>query len=333
MIVSHCGTCKAIENSVPVTAPGVFHLAIPTRIEPTVTPFGFLCCNKPPGMTSRDVVNVVQRRLPRKTKVGHAGTLDPLAQGVLVLGVGPAVRLVPYIQQQPKHYQATFRIGSSSISGDLEGEITEFPDLPIPTRDQLTAAAQKLTGEIEQVPPAHSAIWVDGQRAYRRIRAGEDFEMPSRKVQIDHLEITRYDFPEIDLNIICGSGTYIRTLGIDLAVATESTAVMSFLSRIGVGPFLLNNSVSIDALKEDDLEQHLLPVSLAVQHLPCLQIDDEETTHLGHGVCLDQVDLSKTPNNSTEMTEIAAVTQDGQLRAILRLKRGQWCPYRVFPIN
>ena len=284
-------------------------------------------------MTSRDVVNVVQRRLPRKTKVGHAGTLDPLAQGVLVLGVGPAVRLVPYVQQHPKHYQATFRIGSSSVSGDLEGEITEFPDLPIPTRDQLTAAAKNLTGEINQVPPAHSAIWVDGQRAYRRIRAGEDFEMPSRKVQIDHLEITRYDFPEIDLDIICGSGTYIRTLGIDLAVAAKSTAVMSFLSRIGVGPFLLNHSVSIDALKEDDLERHLLPVSLAVQHLPCLQITDEDTTRLGHGLCLDQVDLSETSNNTTDLTEIAAATQDGQLRAILRLKRGQWCPYRVFPIN
>ena len=106
-------------------------------------------------MTSRDVVNVVQRRLPRKTKVGHAGTLDPLAEGVLVLGVGPAVRLVPYVQQQPKHYLATFRIGSSSVSGDLEGDISEFPDLPIPPREQLEQAARDLTGQIEQVPPAH----------------------------------------------------------------------------------------------------------------------------------------------------------------------------------
>jgi tRNA pseudouridine55 synthase len=283
-------------------------------------------------MTSRDVVNVVQRRLPRKTKVGHAGTLDPLAEGVLVLGVGPAVRLVPYVQQQPKHYQATFRIGSSSVSGDLEGEITDFPDLPIPTRDQLNQAALNLTGEIEQIPPAHSAIWVDGQRAYRRIRAGEEFEMPSRKVQINTLEITRYAFPEVDLNIICGSGTYIRTLGIDLAVHAGSTAVMSFLSRIGVGPFHLKNSVSIDALREDDLEPHFLPASLAIQHLPCVKVTDEDATRLGHGLCLDQTHLDETnPSENENIKEVAAMTQDGQLRAIVRLKRGQWCPYRVFP--
>ena len=283
-------------------------------------------------MTSRDVVNVVQRRLPRKTKVGHAGTLDPLAEGVLVLGVGPAVRLVPFVQQQPKHYQATFRIGSSSISGDLEGEITDFPDLPVPTRDQLENAAQTLTGEIEQVPPAHSAIWVDGQRAYRRIRAGEEFEMPSRKVQIDVLEITRYDSPEVDLNIICGSGTYIRTLGIDLAVNAGSTAVMSFLSRIGVGPFLLQNSVSIETLRKDELEPHLLPVSLAVGHLPRVQVTNEDATRLGHGLCPNELDFSETDaGKDQDITEAAAMTQDGQLRAIVRLKQGQWCPYRVFP--
>jgi tRNA pseudouridine55 synthase len=256
--------------------------------------------------------------------------------------VGPAVRLVPYVQQQPKHYQATFRVGSSSVSGDLEGEISEFPDLPIPTRDQLEGAAKKLTGEIEQIPPAHSAIWVDGQRAYRRIRAGEEFEMPSRKVQIDTLEITRYEFPEVNLSIVCGSGTYIRTLGIDLAVNVGSTAVMSFLSRIGVGPFLLKDSVSIDALKNDELEPHFLPASLAIQHLPCVKVTDEDATRLGHGLCLDEVKPSAAtqpettqteaaPANGQDITEVAAMTQDGQLRAIIRLKQGQWCPYRVFP--
>ena len=333
MIVSLSITCKAIENisirTHPLIPPDYAH-----RTDITVTPFGFLCCNKPPGMTSRDVVNVVQRRLPRKTKVGHAGTLDPLAEGVLVLGVGPAVRLVPYVQQQPKHYQATFRLGSSSVSGDLEGEVSEFPDLPVPARAQLEAAAKNLTGEIEQIPPAHSAIWVDGERAYRRIRAGEEFEMPSRKVQIDALEITRYEFPEVDLNILCGSGTYIRTLGIDLAINVGSTAVMSFLSRIGIGPFLLKNSVSIDALREDDLEPHFLPASLAIQHLPCVKITDENATRLGHGLCLDEEKLeTNTPSQGQYITDVAAMTQNGQLRAIVRHKRGQWCPYRVFPIH
>ena len=297
-------------------------------------------------MTSRDVVNVVQRRLPKKTKVGHAGTLDPLAEGVLVLGVGPAVRLVPYVQQQTKHYQATFRLGAFSISGDLEGEIKEFPDLPIPTREQLDDAAAGLVGDIEQVPPAHSAIWVDGRRAYQRIRAGEEFEMPSRRVQIHVLEITRYEFPEIDLNIVCGSGTYIRTLGIDLALAAGSTAVMSFLSRVGIGPFLLKDSVCPEALREDDIEPHLLAISLAVPHLPRLTLNEADVVRMGHGLCLDQPLISNAPELTEDglpksgvlkepvaITEVAAMTEDGQLRAIVRPKQGQWCPYRVFPIH
>ena len=283
-------------------------------------------------MTSRDVVNVVQRRLPRKTKVGHAGTLDPLAEGVLVLGVGPAVRLVPYVQQQPKHYLATFRIGSSSVSGDLEGDISEFPDLPIPTREQLEQAARDLTGQIEQVPPAHSAIWINGKRAHQRIRAGETFDMPSRKVEIHALNITRYEFPEVDLNVMCGSGTYIRTLGNDLAVNAGSTAVMSFLSRTGVGPFVIENALSVDVLREETLDAHLLPPSLAVQHLPQIEVTADDSQRLGHGLCLNEVEFIDSERMiDQDVSEAAAITPDRQLRAIVRLKRGQWCPHRVFP--
>jgi len=283
-------------------------------------------------MTSRDVVNVVQRRLPRKTKVGHAGTLDPLAEGVLVLGVGPAVRLVPYVQQQPKHYLATFRIGSSSVSGDLEGDISEFPDLPIPTREQLEQAARDLTGQIEQVPPAHSAIWINGKRAHQRIRAGETFDMPSRKVEIHVLNITRYEFPEVDLDVMCGSGTYIRTLGIDLAVNAGSTAVMSFLSRTGVGPFVIENALSVDVLREETLDVHLLSPSLAVQHLPQIEVTADDAQRLGHGLCLNEVEFIDSERMiDQDVSEAAAITPDGQLRAIVRLKRGQWCPHRVFP--
>jgi len=283
-------------------------------------------------MTSRDVVNVVQRRLPRKTKVGHAGTLDPLAEGVLVLGVGPAVRLVPYVQQQPKHYLATFRIGSSSVSGDLEGDISEFPDLPIPTREQLEQAARDLTGQIEQVPPAHSAIWINGKRAHQRIRAGETFDMPSRKVEIHVLNITRYEFPEVDLDVMCGSGTYIRTLGIDLAVNAGSTAVMSFLCRTGVGPFVIENALSVDVLREETLDAHLLSPSLAVQHLPQIEVTADDAQRLGHGLCLNEVEFIDSERMiDQDVSEAAAITPDGQLRAIVRLKRGQWCPHRVFP--
>ncbi|MGI9470837.1 MAG: tRNA pseudouridine(55) synthase TruB [Rubripirellula sp.] len=311
-------------------------------------PFGFLCCNKPTGMTSRDVVNVVQRRLPRKTKVGHAGTLDPLAEGVLVIGIGPAVRLVPYVQQQPKHYVATFRLGQSSVSGDLEGEITHHDNLPEPTREQLDDAALTLVGQVEQTPPAHSAIWVDGRRAYQRIRAGEEFEMPKRIVQVDRFTITRYAYPEVDLDIVCGSGTYIRTLGIDLAIAAGSTSVMSFLSRVGVGSFRLEDSVSIETLRDGDFLSSLLPASRAVEHLSHASVCDEESARLGNGLCIDLsedryedrgqagvvvarlADAEPQETTQEQVPEIAAMDREGRLRAILRRKRGQWCPYRVF---
>jgi tRNA pseudouridine55 synthase len=296
-----------------------------------LTLFGFLNCNKSPGMTSRDVVNVVQRRI-RGVKVGHAGTLDPLAEGVLVLGVGPAVRLVPYVQQQPKHYVATFRLGASSVSGDLEGEVTQHPDLPIPNAAQLESSVTGLIGRIEQTPPAHSAIWVDGRRAYKRIRAGEEFEMPKRIVEVYSLQILRYEFPEVDLDIQCGSGTYIRTLGLDLARAAGSTAVMSHLQRQGVGPFLHEDSVSIDQLRDDEIESMLVAPTLGVKHVPQLAIDQSDSKRLGHGLCLSgEMPVNPPESGETELSEAAAIAPGGHLRAIVRKKRGEWCPYRVFP--
>ncbi len=309
-----------------------------------MTLYGFLNCNKPPGMTSRDVVNIVQRRL-RKVKVGHAGTLDPLAEGVLVLGVGPAVRLVPYVQQLPKHYRATFRLGESSISGDLEGDVTKHPDLPVPSREQLETAAAGLIGRIEQTPPAHSAIWVDGRRAYQRIRAGEKFEMPKRTVEVYSLQILRYEFPEIDLDIVCGSGTYIRTIGLDLGLAAGSTAVMAHLRRHGVGPFVVTDSVSVDQLRDDDIQSMLIPASRGVQHMLRLAIDDAESERLGHGLSIADepefaIDLVGEPDSDrtaggqwVEGTEAVAVTGNDHVRAIVRRKKGAWFPSRVFPLS
>ena len=313
--------------------------------------FGFLVCDKPAGMTSRDVVNVVQRRLRKSAKVGHAGTLDPLAEGVLVLGVGPAVRLVPYVQQQPKHYLGTFHLGKSSVSGDLEGEIFDHPEFPVPTADQIAEAAKGLVGQVEQVPPAHSAIWVDGKRAYKRIRAGEEFEMPKRIVQVDSLEVLRYDYPEMELDIVCGSGTYIRTLGIDLAKAAGSISVMSYLQRIGVGAFKICDSVSVDQLREDDIEGMLKSPSLGIGHLPQIAIDGDQSITLGHGREIDaspgspnsespqseSTSQSNSPPHSDstqwpEGTEAAALLGN-ELRAIVKRKRDAWWPHRVFPLR
>jgi tRNA pseudouridine55 synthase len=297
-----------------------------------VTLFGFLNCNKPPGMTSRDVVNVVQRRL-RKVKVGHAGTLDPLAEGVLVIGVGPAVRLVPYVQQRPKHYRATFRLGESTVSGDLEGQPTRHPELPIPTAEQIEASAMGLVGTIQQTPPAHSAVWIDGQRAYKRIRAGEDVQMPARTVTVYSIGVLRYEYPEIDLDIICGSGTYIRSIGLDLAVAAGSIAVMSHLCRIGVGAFELADSVTIQQLRQQDLKSMLVPPSVGVNHLPQIIVHPEGSERLGHGLCIEGQPTETSQTAWEPETEAAVVNQKGDLRAIVRRKNESWCPYRVFPTS
>jgi tRNA pseudouridine55 synthase len=300
-------------------------------------PFGFLNCDKPTGVTSRDVVNVVQRRLG-KVKVGHAGTLDPIADGVLVLGVGSASRLVPYVQRYRKHYRGTFHLGAESESGDIECEISRPTGLPIPARRQIESAARNLVGTIEQTPPAYSAIHIGGKRAYQRIRAGEVFEMPKRLVNIDSIHVLRYDFPEIELDIVCGSGTYIRSLGIDLAREVGTVAVMTQLRRLAVGPFRANDAVPLDRLRHDDLGTMLSPAMLGVQDLPRLIVDAEASRRLGHGLAVDGVIEGVIESGDgawdsgpVEGTEAAAVTEQDRLRAIVRRRESMWYPYRVFP--
>jgi tRNA pseudouridine55 synthase len=292
--------------------------------------FGFLNCNKPAGMTSRDVVNIVQRRLKRdKIKVGHCGTLDPLAEGVLLLGVGPAARLTSYIQEQPKRYVGQFRLGASSETGDLEKGFQSHDELPIPTEAGLKAACERLTGLIQQIPPAYSAIWVDGERAYKRIRRGEKVDMPSREVMIHKLQLVDYQFPSFTINTLCGSGTYIRTLGIDLARETESMAVMTHLVRTSIGSFDLKNAIDTERLRDEPLEPLLSPPELAVAHLPKLIVDDEAELRLKNGLCIE----GEPEGTMTDSGEVAALTQSGKIRAVVRRKQSGWCPFRGFPAS
>ncbi|WP_068259016.1 tRNA pseudouridine(55) synthase TruB [Rubripirellula obstinata] len=304
-----------------------------------MTPFGFLCCDKPVGMTSRDAVNIVAGCLRKsndgkKVKVGHAGTLDPLAEGVLVLAVGRAVRLVPYVQQQSKFYRATFLLGQSTVSGDTEGEVTVRDDLPMPNRNQLDAAAASLRGTITQIPPAHSAIKIDGKRAYDLVRAGKEVVVPSRQVIINHLDITRFAPPEFDLDIGCGSGTYIRTLGIDLANAAGSVAVMTYLRRYAVGVFHERDSIPIDEIRNTDPCQFLRPGLDAVGYLPSFQIDDDQARRLINGLDLN-LDALDDAGNVVTSGDAAAIWK-GELFAVVHRRKiesqsYQWWPKRVFP--
>jgi tRNA pseudouridine55 synthase len=269
--------------------------------------FGILNINKPAGWTSRDAVNRVQR-LVRPHKVGHAGTLDPLATGVLVVCIGKATRLIEYVQQQPKEYRATFLLGQTSPSDDIETEITLLEDASLPTREDIQAALPAFIGRIEQVPPAYSAVKIQGQRAYALARKGLEVEIKSRPVEIYELTILSYEYPKIELSIRCGSGTYVRSLGRDLAASLGTGAVMSTLQRTFIGSFEIDSSFSPAEIGIEQLEANLKPAALAVSHLPSHQLNDTEIAELRYG----------RPIPLTIESDTAAFDAQGNLLAILQ---------------
>ncbi len=287
--------------------------------------YGLLNLNKPSGVTSRRVVNCVQR-LVRPAKVGHAGTLDPLATGVLVVPIGPATRLVEYVHQMSKQYRASFLLGRESPTEDIDGEVTPLEHPSIPSPESLSAAARELTGQIMQRPPAYSAIKVKGRRAYQMARGGEKVELKPRPVTIFRLEIEAYDYPQLDLSIECSSGTYVRSLGRDLAESLGTAAVMSALVRTAVGVFTLEDSVDPDGLSGENWSRHLLPSLRAVESLPRVEPTDEESKLIRNGLAIPcQAGLDGP-------TEHAAIDAAGRLIAILTPRgTGLLGPKRNFP--
>jgi tRNA pseudouridine55 synthase len=285
--------------------------------------FGVLAVNKPAGLTSRDCVNRVQR-LIKPCKVGHAGTLDPLATGVLVLCIGRATRLVEFVQQQEKLYRGTFLLGRSSPTEDTEGEITQLENPPVPTREEIDAVIPEFTGSIQQVPPIFSALKVKGERSYRLAREGKEVKLESRTIQIDELQVVSYDYPNLVLDIKCGSGTYVRSLGRDVARRLGTEAVMSALVRTGIGSYSLESACALDDISLDTLPSLMVPAVTAVAHLPVLELDDDAIEEIRNGRPLE--------NESKSTAErIAAVDKDGRLLAVLAPHRGEFLkPLRNF---
>jgi len=270
---------------------------------------GLLNVNKPLGKTSRDAVNRVQR-LVRPVKVGHAGTLDPLATGVLVICLGPATRLIQYVQQLPKQYTGTFLLGRRSDSDDLEGEVVELENPVVPTADEVLAALPQFVGTIQQRPPIFSAIKVNGARAYDLARAGKDVQLEARPVTIHDLRVARYEYPELVLEIGCGSGTYIRSLGRDLGESLGTAAIMSSLERTAIGDFTVASAIDLNDLTEDSLEKHLLPAEAAVRHLNAVELTTDEIHKLGNGLSIER------PQHGFH-SDIAAFDAAGHLVAIV----------------
>jgi tRNA pseudouridine55 synthase len=284
---------------------------------------GLLCLNKPIGDSSRQVVNRVQR-LTKPAKCGHAGTLDPLATGVLVVCVGQATKLIEYVQRMPKRYLGTFLLGRESPTEDIEGEVRELIDPPVPTLSQIQAAAARLTGEIMQRPPAYSALKLGGRRAYDLARAGKEVELAPRPILIHDITVVSYHYPELALDIACGSGTYVRSLGRDLAESLGTAAVMSALVRTEIGEFRLSNALDAQSLTAENLPGALMPASIAVVELPAWQLTDEELRRISHGLTIRR-------DEQPPCSEIAAFDAANQLAAVLAHRPdGSWTSVKNF---
>jgi tRNA pseudouridine55 synthase len=284
---------------------------------------GILNVNKPAGMTSRDAVDLVQR-LVRPAKVGHAGTLDPLATGVLIVSVGSATRLIEYVQRMPKCYTGTFLLGRYSPTEDCDGEVTLLADPPISSQHQLETAAAKFIGRLMQRPPAYSALKVGGRRAYDLARRGEAVELQARPIEVYSLSVARYEYPELVLEIECSGGTYVRSLGRDLAEALGTAAVMSALVRTAIGPWTVDEAIDPRSLTNVDWTAKLNPLQKAVASLPAHTLSEMEISRVRQGLTISAA-------GQTTDSEIAAVDCRGRLVAIL-VPRGpsEWGPSKNF---
>jgi tRNA pseudouridine55 synthase len=252
---------------------------------------GLIVVDKPGGMTSHDVVARI-RRLAKTRRVGHGGTLDPMATGVLIIGVNRATRLLTYVIGSQKSYLATIRLGVSTITDDAEGDVTSQASTAGVTDEAIRAELARQVGEIEQVPSAVSAIKINGQRAYKRVRDGEDVEIPARRITIyrlDVLDIRRgtddgRDFVDVDVDVTCSSGTYIRAIARDLGTTLGVGGHLTALRRTAVGGLTLAEASTLPELEERAPDVIGLPMAAAAARaFPSRKATEEETRILSHG--------------------------------------------------
>lgn len=244
---------------------------------------GFLLIDKPEGPTSHDIVSMIRKQLNEK-KVGHLGTLDPAASGLLVLGVGAkALKVIELFNDLPKEYIADVLFGSVSVTYDREGPIEEFdrkPGVPDPSdHNVLEEIRNRFIGTSDQVPPAASAVKIGGERAYRKMRQGRDVDMPSRTVEITTCDIIKYSYPNLQLRVACSKGTYIRSLAHDLGQTLRVGAYLAALRRTRIGDWSIDDAVTI----EDLAWAHVVPLKEILKDRPSRKLTDAEFEDLGHG--------------------------------------------------
>jgi tRNA pseudouridine55 synthase len=305
-----------------------------------VTADGLLVVDKPAGWTSHDVV-ARARRLVGTRRVGHAGTLDPMATGVLVLGIGRATRLLGHLTLTEKAYDATIRLGQATVTDDAEGDVTATASTAEVTDAAVLAGVAALTGQLLQVPSSVSAIKVDGQRAYKRVRAGDDVELAARPVTVSVFDVRGIRRPtdpgdpdgagvvDVDVSVVCSSGTYVRALARDLGGALGVGGHLTALRRTRVGPYALDAARTLDqlgdlaALEVPQVATAVLPIADAARAaFPVREVDAAEAAVVAHGGPLSASDRGPGP--------VAVIGPDGTFLALVEDRDGRAKPTAVF---
>lgn len=292
---------------------------------------GLLVVDKPEGLTSFDVVAVLRRHLKTK-KAGHTGTLDPMATGVLPVCLGDATRLVPFILEGDKAYEARVRLGAATDSQDRTGKVVAEAPVPALSGDQIEQALARFRGEIDQAPPMFSAVRVDGQRLYDLARQGKEVERASRRVTVYSLELLEVALPELALRVRCSKGTYVRTLAHELGEALGCHAHLTALRRIESAGFTLAQAVTLDDLRRlpaDALAARILSPAQALAGLPAVEVPDRLVDRLFQGQRLPVADLGIEA--AADGSRVRMLSRAGVLLAVAEWRAGGLAYLRVMP--
>lgn len=290
---------------------------------------GWLIIDKPAGMGSTDVVNQT-RRLLDANKNGHAGTLDPFATGVLPVAFGEATKLIPYITDGSKEYEFTLKFGTATNTDDTEGEVIARSDI-IPSTEQILSVLPQFTGTVTQIPPAYSAIKINGERAYKLARKGKAPDMPPRQVEIYKLELlNRLSADSFCFRVCCSKGTYIRSLGRDIALKLGTYGHLQALRRTKCAVFTLNDTILLENLKnmvyEEERLSKLLPVETSLRDIAVIAVSEEDAVKLRHGQSVSP----KTYEVKNLIGKTAAAMCRDCLTAVVKIEPERISPIRVF---